>query len=135
MATHFGSGGAPNGWMSRKGYVQFMLAFGLGVPFFVVGLHYLLARYGGNQFNIPHREYWLALERRADTLRFMVHHSWWLGCVMLLFMMAIHRLILATNLSSPPRLPTVPFLLVVGAFLVSLLGWTLVLRARFRNKP
>jgi Protein of unknown function (DUF1648) len=88
MATHFDGGGMPNGWMSRNGYIRFMLAFGLGVPFFVVGLHYLLARYAGNQFNIPNREYWLAPERRADTLRFVIYHSWWLGCLMLLFILA-----------------------------------------------
>ena len=55
--------------MTHNGYVGFMLAFGLGVPFLIVGLHYFLARYAGNQFSIPNREYWLASERRADTLR------------------------------------------------------------------
>ncbi len=134
MATHFDGGGMPNGWMSRNGYIRFMLAFGLGVPFFVVGLHYFLARYAGNQFNIPNREYWLAPERRADTLRFVIYHSWWLGCLMLLFILASHYLLLATNRSSPPHLPTVPFLLLIVAFLVALGGWIVVLMTRFRKK-
>ena len=134
VATHFGGEGVPNGWMSRDGYVQFTLRFGLGVSLFVVGSHYLLARYAGNYFNIPHREYWLAPERRADTLYFFVRHSWWLGCLMLLFMMAIYHLVLITNRSSPPRLPTIPFLLLVGGFLVGLGSWVVVLHSRFRKK-
>jgi len=134
MATHFGRGGMPNGSMSRTGYVQFMLAFGLGVPFFVVGIHYLLARYAGNQFNIPNREYWLAPERRPATLQLLLNHSWWLGCLMMLFMMAIHRLLFAINRSSPPSLPTLPFLLLIGSFLAGLGWWTIVLRTRFRRQ-
>ena len=133
VATHFGSGGVPNGWMSRDDYVQFTLMFGLGVSLFVVGSHYLLARFFGNQFNIPNREYWLTPERRADTLGFIVRHSWWLGCLMLLFMMAIYHLVLMSNRSSSPRLLTIPFLLLMGGFLIGLGSWVAALRARFRR--
>lgn len=134
VGTRFGGEGTPNSWMSRNGYVRFILAFGLGVPVFVVGLHYLLARYAGDQFNIPDREYWLAPERRTDTLQFVVQHSWWLGCVMLLFMLGLHHLLLAANRVSPPQLPTIPFILLVVAFLTGLGAWIFTLRARFRRK-
>ena len=54
---------------------------------------------------------------------------------MLVFMMAIHHLLLATNRSSPPHLPTVPFLLLIVAFLVALGSWISALRTRFRREP
>jgi uncharacterized membrane protein len=134
VATHFGGGGVPNGWMTRNVYQIFILAFGLGLPFFIIGLHYLLARYAGSQFNIPNREYWLAPERRDETLGFMLRHSWWLGCLLLSFMIAVHHLLLISNLTSPPRLSAVPFLLFLAMFLVGLCGWILVLVTRFRKK-
>lgn len=133
IATHFGGSGVANGWMPRATYLRFILILGLGMPFFVVGIHQIIASYAGDQFNIPNRAYWLAPQRRAESLAFVVRHGWWLACIMSMFMTAVHALLLVANRASPPRLPSPSFALLVGGFLVGLAVWTLVLHRRFRK--
>jgi uncharacterized membrane protein len=62
VATHFGAGGEPNGWMSRAGHVRFTLLFGLIVPAFVIAIFATMPRFGDRWMNIPNKDYWLAPE-------------------------------------------------------------------------
>ena len=135
VATHFDGGGNANGWMSRNGYVVFMIAFGIGLPLLIMGLIRVApARFPG-RLRIPNRSYWLAPERREETLQFLNAHVAWLATLMVLFVIAIHHLVLLANASQPPRLPQTPFLSLLGSFLAGLAVWIGVLWYRFRREP
>lgn len=58
VATHFGFGGEPNGWMSRQGTVTFMAGMGIGLPLFLLGVASLVRVLSASLINIPRREYW-----------------------------------------------------------------------------
>jgi serine/threonine-protein kinase len=133
VATHFGGGGAPNAWMTRDGYRIFMLAFVTLLPLSMVAMAGWLPRLFPNATNIPNRQYWMAPERRSHSLDFLLSHACWLGCLMVLFILGIHALLLETNSGASPRLWTAPFVVMVGAFLFALVVWILVLRSRFRR--
>src|SRR3954468_21478203 len=77
VATHFGAGGEPDGWMSRSSHLLFMGVFGLAFPLFVVGLFFILRFLPDSGLNIPHRDYWLAPERRSETFAYLFRHSLW----------------------------------------------------------
>lgn len=133
VATHFDGAGRPNGWMTRTGYGIFMAAFGIGLPLLISGLIPVISRWFPARINIPNRTYWLAPERRADTLLFLGWHLGWLATLMVLFVLAIHHLILMANASRPPVLPHAPFLFMLGCFLAGMAVWTVLLWRRFRK--
>jgi len=133
VATHFDGAGHANGWMSRRGYAIFMAAFGIGLPLLVLGLFRITPAWFPKRVNIPNRSYWLSPERRAETLQFLNWHMAWLGNLMVLFVIAIHHLVLMANASRPPMLPRTPLFFLMGCFLAGMAVWTALLWHRFRR--
>src|SRR5664279_3739979 len=116
IASHFGAGGVPNGWMRRNGYLLFILAFAVGIPLSVVLRMGVLTRGQARAINIPNRDYWLAPVRRGATLRFLGAHACWLGSLLAVFIAAIHLLLIAANATQPPQLPLRPFVMLMAVF-------------------
>jgi len=134
IASHFGTNGAPNGWMTREGYRLFMLAFAIVLPgAIVLGLTF---RPGcsANQLKIPNREYWLDPARRDATQRYIAAHACWLGSLLVVFIAALHLLLIEANATQPPHLPLQPFVTLVALFVVALATWILTMARHFRNK-
>jgi uncharacterized membrane protein len=138
LATHFGINGQPNGWMSREGAVEFSLALGILLP---GGLLFLVAGIGAGwlprQFlNVPNRDYWLALERRAATAPVLLRFGLWFACMNVLFVTGVHWMIVQAN--SPAggqHLNGLSTALVVGGFLLGMGIWSKMLIHRFKLKP
>jgi uncharacterized membrane protein len=133
IASHFGAGGAANGWMSRSGYLTFMLVFAVALPVGIVFSMSLLPRVSVNAINIPNRDHWLSPTRRAATFRFLTAHACWLGSLMVVFIVGIHLLLIAANATQPPHLPTQPFITLLVLFLAALAIWAATLVRRFRG--
>ena len=132
MATHYDGSGTPNGWMSRSTAIGFQI-FMLGVVAAAfVALPWALGRIGTALINIPNREYWLAPERRAESVLSLRRWMAALGCAAVLLLMVVTELNFRTNLETPPRLPAMPLLVCVSAFLVFMVLWILGLIRRFQ---
>ncbi len=133
VASHFGRSNLANGWMSRDGYVVFMLCFSLGVPLFVVVAIGWLPRVMPRLVNLPNREYWLSGERREEALDYLLEHAYRLGSVTLLFMLGVQLLVLDANKAQPPRLASGLLVLLMVLLFAALGLWTLALLRRFRK--
>lgn len=131
VPTHFGAGGLPNAWMTRSGYTIFMLAFTLGLPVVVAAAIGLVPRLAPRVVNLPHRDHWLAPERRDDSLAFLGRQGCRLGCLMVLLAAGVHWLILRASRLSPPRLEEGLLLAMLGVFLVALAVWIIAMFRRF----
>jgi len=134
IASHFGAGGAPNGWMSHSGYLLFMLAFAIGIPLAVVLSMAVLPRHMMRGINIPNRDYWLDPRRREGTLRYIEAHAYWLGSLIAAFIAAIHLLLIEANATQPPHLPGPLFVTLLVGFLVTLGILMVSLLLHFRNR-
>jgi hypothetical protein len=132
VASHFGAGGHANGYMTRDGYRWFMLFFTVGFPLLIVlaitGLPRLMQQYT----NLPNREYWLAPEQRAQAFDFLTTHALWFGILLVLFICAVHWLVVQANTQRPPQLANGPFLMSLGLFLAALVVWIIMLMRQFR---
>lgn len=133
VASHFGAGNLANGWMTRGGYLVFMLVFALLLPVVVVAVVGWLPRRAPGAVNIPHRDHWMAPGRRAATLAILASHACWLGCLLALFIAGIHFAILEANAAVPPRLPADLFWTLLAGFLAAVALWIGALYLRFRN--
>lgn len=133
VATHFGRGGLANGWMTHDGYLMFILAFSVLLPAFVVVMLGVLPQAVGSRAGIPNRNYWLAPERRAATLSALASHACWLGCLLVVFLTAIHFLTVEANAVTPERLSESALIGVMAGFGTGILLWVLALWLRFRH--
>ncbi|HSD59392.1 MAG TPA: DUF1648 domain-containing protein [Burkholderiales bacterium] len=115
VASHFDGQGRPNGWMSRDGFFLLygaMLALQLAI--FGTGFR-ILRRLPDRMFNLPHRDYWLAPERRNETLDYLETWGLWFGCAVLALLLGIFQLAIDANLKQAP-LPLGPTWALLGGF-------------------
>ena len=131
VATHFDGSGQPNGWMSRSTHLLFTLVLGLGIPLFVVAVLFVVRFLPDSIINIPRRDYWLAAERRAETVAWLFRHSLWFACISVSFITGVHYLIVRANARPPAQLSTPWLLGMVGCFLVALAIWVISMILHF----
>ncbi len=132
IATHFGPTGAANGYMSRAFYLRFMLVFVVLLP---LALNFLINRVlklPNTRINIPHREYWLAPERRADTVVRLQRHMKFFGVMLAAFLSYVHWQVVQANTRAPPVLDNLRFSTGLATFMGALITWIVILRRDFR---
>ena len=82
--------------------------------------------------NLPHRDYWLAPERRRVALAILLRYSLWLASMTVLFITGIHRLIVQANQpGQAPHLSGLGIALVAGIFLAGTGVWVVLLLRHF----
>lgn len=120
VASHFDLRGQADGWSSARGMLALHAGLALGPCGLFAAIAGLLGRAPDAWINLPHRDYWLAPERRARTLSRIVRLLLQCGCLMLLFFGATFLQIYAANLGAegPIRLRS-GFLVGLLAFLIA----------------
>jgi uncharacterized membrane protein len=116
VASHFGPSGAPNGWMSKQAFFAIyaaVIAIAAAVEIFPARS---IAKSSSARINLPHKQYWLAPERRGETMAYFEKFFAWYGCAFLLILVLIMGLAIQANLNPPPHLPTGPTLAIIIGF-------------------
>ncbi len=132
VASHFGVGGAANGWQSLETYRALMLLFGIGLPVLVVAAMAWLPRKLPRLTKLPARDYWLAPERRDATYAALTAFAFAHGALIVVFVVALHLSIVAANASTPPRLAGGPFWALTATFVATITAMIVIYRRRFR---
>jgi len=134
VATRFDAAGRANGWMDRANHLLFMELFGLGLPLFIAALFYLIRFLPAHGFNLPHRDHWLAPERRGATYAFIFVRGLWLSCLTLGFTTGVNLLLTLANQVSPPHLPASDIWLLVGGYTGAVGIWAWRFYQAFRRR-
>ena len=135
VASHFDAAGAANGYMPRVYYTRLMLALVVGLPGLIVVLQSLAFASPKARINLPNRDYWLAPERREETVAFLRQHLARLGSMLVVLLTGMHWLVVKANAHQPPGLPGRWFAGAVILFVLATLVWLWALSARFRRIP
>lgn len=135
MATHFGAGGQADGWGSRGDYVRFMMVFGLVFPLLVPAICYAARYLPDRLWNIPHRDYWFAPERRRETLAYLFAHSLWLSPLLAGFVLGLHFTTVHANRLAEPHLSMGTVLAMTGIMLAGVAVWLVRLIRHFNRVP
>ena len=133
VASHFLSSGQANGFMPRAVYRWVALAVVLLPPTLVACLPTALLRRGDHRINLPHGDYWLAPERRTDTLDFLRRHGLWFAAGLAVFLAFLQEQVVQANLRHPPVLNTDAMRAALIGLLVGIAVWLYALHARFRR--
>ena len=134
VATHFGVHQQADGWMSRTGYIAFMLIFTLGIAGLITILTSAFPAKFPQWTNVPNRDYWLAPQRRAESVAYLAAHGRRLVYLIVMMMLGMHYTILLANHVQPPRLPGPVFTSILISFALALIWWIVRLYRRF-HKP
>lgn len=132
VASHFGPGGAADGYMSRSAYTLLLLAISVGAPLCLALLPASLIRKRGDNINLPNRAYWLAPARRETTMRFLRVVGLWFATAIALFLAYVHWLVVQANRLEPPVLSNAHMIGALITFFGFLVVWLVVLFRRFR---
>lgn len=135
VASHFGAAGTANGFMPRTLYVRFMLAFVLGLPTVMTFVTWRALGSSNARINLPNRDYWLAPERRAETVAFLRSSLLWFGVLLVGFLCFAHWLVVLANRSQPAHLVERWLWGGLVGFMVAVFVWLIVLWSRFRAQP
>lgn len=123
VASHFMVGGTANSFMPRSNYLGFVLALTVGLPLALALLstlsHFLPARF----INLPDREYWLAPERREQTLAFLSNQGIYLAMLLAIFLCFVHWLVVLANAQQPAHFPESTLFASLPLFLIALAVW------------
>jgi hypothetical protein len=121
--------------MTREGYTWFAIAFTLLLPLVVMAsIGFLPARFP-KSVNLPHREHWLAPQRREATLAWLRGFGAAMGLATALFAIGVHALILDANSRAPARLDETAFFAALAALVLAMAAGGIALYAKFRRVP
>lgn len=123
IASHFDAIGQANGRMRREVYGLFMSGLILVLPLLVVYLPNAIMRRSVNRINLPNRQYWLAPERREQTIARLCRGSVGFGYLLIGFLAYAHHLVVIANQSEPPTLPSTWFVAGLVFFVGASLVW------------
>ncbi|MBQ0930647.1 DUF1648 domain-containing protein [Ideonella sp. 4Y16] len=131
IATGFGALGEATGYGERNRHLWMMTLLAVGLP---LPLGYgmgLLAGREGQRLSIPQKAYWLAPERRADTLAAMGVRAKVMATLLAAYPLGLHLLIVQAQKLQPPHLPQGLMLALHGALILGMLAWVVELNLRF----
>lgn len=104
MAIHFNAAGTADGWGPKLRFFEtFGLIFNM-IALLFWGLPLLLRRVPDSMMNLPNKDYWLAPERRKQTLDRIVGQLLFFGAVTLLLLDGVLYLCLRANFADKPAL-------------------------------
>lgn len=133
LASHFDGAGRANGWSSRTAFVAIELVVLLMVVLFFAALPATLRRLPDSMINLPRKRYWLAPERRDESLEFLVASLNWFGCACLALLVVVTHLVIRVNLGLDLLLPSGMMWGLLLAFFGFTAVWLLRLLLHFRN--
>ena len=100
VASHFDGAGRPNDWMTK----QVFFGFYLGMIALMLIIFFVIPRFPKYLINIPNRNYWLATERRAETMKYVDSASTLIGVATMILIVYVFQLAIEANFSSEPIL-------------------------------
>lgn len=132
VGSHYDAAGFPNAFMSRGGYVRFVLCLGIGLPVALVTLLTLVYS-RASDFKLPNRDYWLAPERIQRTRARLVTHGVWFGSLLVIMVCFVHWLVLGASRRMPPQLSNTSIEAGLLVFALISGGWIMALLMVFRR--
>ena len=133
VASHFDASGNADGFVARDSYLILMVTVIAFTTLFVGGIGTFLPSLPDDLINLPNKSYWLAAERKADSLRYV---SRWLqvsAAAIAVFLCYVHWLVLQANATDAKQLDSSFLYAGIGLLLAGTVWGLVSLFKRFRK--
>lgn len=132
VASHFNAAGNATSFLPRSVYRYVAVAIVLLPPLFLAFVPAWNLRNARARINIPNSGYWLAPERRAETVQIIASECRRFGQMLMLFMCYIQWLVVRANQQPHPSLNSGWLLAGLVVFLALTARWASRFVNRFR---
>jgi uncharacterized membrane protein len=132
MASHFDGAGRPNGYQSRGAFFALTAVMLGAVVAIFIGLASLIRLLPTSWVNLPHREYWLAPERRESSVEFIGRQMEGFGVATLLLLLLVVQAAIEANLAPQPRIDSDSMWLVLVLYFLYTAVWMVRFLRHFR---
>jgi len=133
VASHFAASGRPNAYMPRAGF----LAFDIGIVVFMCLALTLSIRSARNRspelLNLPHKVYWLAPERREETLSSLESRLLLFGAATFVLLLEVFHQVFEFNMGVTKTLDHP--LTSLGVYTAFVVVWVAFFVRRFNRVP
>lgn len=116
VAIHFNAAGKADSWASKSHATLLMLGLQIFLPSFLLLTSQLSRSLPIQWINLPHREYWLAPERKEATFASMERFLWWIAMATSLWILVVNHLTFVAN-ASGGNLRLLPFLVGLATYM------------------
>lgn len=130
VAVHFNAFGEPDNWASKRSYLIFQIILLLFTVILTFGLPRVLKKLPDSAINIPHKDFWLAPERRHQTFSILQKRFEWFGVGLCALLIAINQLVIRANLHDQNLSAASWYIL--GVFLLFVIVWSVRLCKDFK---
>jgi serine/threonine-protein kinase len=130
VASHFNGAGQADGWSSKTFFFGMMTGMMILMAAIFLYLPRMIHKIPVNFVSLPYRDYWLAENRRAATMRFISRQMAWFGVVTQLLLIATVQFTIETNLDTRRSLPA-GFMWVFWLYMAFTLIWTVLFVTHF----
>lgn len=133
VPSHFDAAGRPNAWSPRNEFFELQVGVTLGIAALFVGLPMLLKGMPAGLINLPNKAYWLAPDRREETMERLSSFLDVFALATVLLLLAVFEL--SYRASRGGSLDPGAFLPVLLSYLVFTAGWTVAMIRAFARVP
>ena len=134
VASHFDARGVANGWQSKSTFLTGFAGVVALVAMMTFGVPVFISKMPAGLINLPHKEYWLAPERRDATMALLGGSFAWFGCGVLVVVTSAVNYAIGQNLH-PAQLDIPVFLYVLAGFFIFTLVWSIRMLTHFARVP
>ena len=129
IASHFNFWGEADGWMPKENFTIFQLFLLVFILSTTSLIPIVFNKMPDSLINVPNKSYWLAPERREESVRRLASVSGNLRVALLLLFLGINHFAFQANVSGENLSNGV--WLILGVFLSYTIYWTIGLRKTF----
>ena len=132
VATHFGPSGRPDAWGGKmQFFIVYLVTVGVMAAIFL-GLGLFLTKFPDDAFTLPNKDYWLAPERRRETLAYIFSCSLWLGSLTIVLLFDLAHQSFQVHLGKATRLDH--FWISMGIYLTIVTMWCIATYRKVNKK-
>ncbi len=135
LASHFDGRGTPNGWQTKGVFFSFYVGGILLAAVLCYGLPRMIAAMPYSTINLANKAFWLAPERRAETLAYIANFFAWFACAIFFVEITVMEYAIRANLSPELRFAPSTLWWVLGSFFVFVVFWIGRFIAHFAKQP
>ena len=134
MASHFDACGRPNVWSGKIAFFSIYAGVVLLMAVIQIMTRHSLAKTPISLISLPNKNYWLSPERRAQSIAILEKYLSGFWSATLMFLICTMDLAFGVNLGRNQALGEW-FFLLLAAFILFTLVWTVSLIRRFARRP
>lgn len=117
VASNFDGSGNPQAWTSKEMFFLINILV-LLIPLLVfLFLPKLLEKTPNKYLNIPNKDYWLAKDRKAETVKKVAKHFEWIFVGIISFAIIVSQLVINANIGAEKKLSSYFLVALIGLFI------------------